>query len=221
MILAFVFWLRYLNEQSIQSLSMNSEYQEALQRDQYWSFLKAGLMSKVHEQRKYALSIIKLTVNSIARSFENSFIKWEISLEDRNLALWRKFCTLYEIIGLDTSLHQAKAASRDIISILIEDSAIKFPFALIILSIGFHASMESVRKFSLELVLSIPSNRLHLLHEDNYEFLKNTFFPSFLQLITITQSELKVDTNVRLETRLLNFFLDASRICLRNSMYVD
>ncbi|ANZ76335.1 BA75_03436T0 [Komagataella pastoris] len=176
-ILAFVFWLRYLNEQSIQSLSMNSEYQEALQRDQYWSFLKAGLMSKVHEQRKYALSIIKLTVNSIARSFENSFIKWEISLEDRNLALWRKFCTLYEIIGLDTSLHQAKAASRDIISILIEDSAIKFPFALIILSIGFHASMESVRKFSLELVLSIPSNRLHLLHEDNYEFLKNTFFP--------------------------------------------
>ncbi|KAI0462603.1 hypothetical protein LJB42_004097 [Komagataella kurtzmanii] len=178
--LAFVFWLRYLNGQSIQSLSLNSEYQEALQKDRYWLYLKAGLISKVHEQRKYALSIIKLTITSIAKSFENSFIKWEIPLKDQNVALWRKFCTLYEIIGLDTSLHQAKAASRDIISMLTEDSTIRAPFALIILSIGFHASMESVRKFSLELVLSIPSNRLHLLQEDNYEFLKTTFFPFIL-----------------------------------------
>lgn len=171
----FILWLRYLIQMGQKALLEDLYYQNLLKGEKYWAYLQNGLTSDSHEQRKFSISIIQLSLNSINSSFENSLMDWDITQSDLYLQSWKRFLTLFEIIGIDTSLNQAQDAAGEMISCLSLSSHIPIPFTLSLLSIGFKLSMETVRKFAMNLIFAIPPQNLKLLKHDGYVFLKSHF----------------------------------------------
>ncbi|ODV70073.1 hypothetical protein HYPBUDRAFT_132917 [Hyphopichia burtonii NRRL Y-1933] len=173
---AFIVWLRYLTNDN-QKLVEDSIYQhEIIQLQHYWQVLQHGLVSDAHEHRKFCLSILQLSLKLIAVPVKNEIFSWDPSKKDEYLREWSRFSTLFEILGIDTSLHQAQGGINDLIGLILPDSLIHPSWGFGLLSTGFKAGMDSVRKFSLNILLSIPSQNLYLL-KHSLPFYEQTYLP--------------------------------------------
>lgn len=177
---AYIMWLRMLNSTS-SNLRNNKQFQcDYLNRQFYWEVLQNGLVSSSHEIRKFCLSILQLSVKSISTSFLTDIITWNMDQHQVLLKEWSRFTTLYEILGIDTSLHQTQAAVNDILALITPESLIHPSWGFCLLSTGFQASIDSVRKFSAHILLSIPSENLHLV-QYGLCFLEDTYLPYMIQ----------------------------------------
>ncbi|KAH3667021.1 hypothetical protein WICMUC_005368 [Wickerhamomyces mucosus] len=157
----YIVWLRFLI--SLQNKQISSEvFENQLNFNQYWRFIQLGLTSDIHEHRKYALSILKLSIQQINKDISNDFIEFNVSDELQNVRNWKRFCTLYEIVGVDTALNQAEAAKEDILNLLSLKSHIKPSWGLALLCTGFKGNMEAVRKFALGLMYQVGPENLSI-----------------------------------------------------------
>lgn len=161
----YILWLKYLNnENSADKLQQNSFFQtNILQKDCYFDFLQVGLVSEAHEHRKLCISVLKVSILSISSNVNTKTFKWDVSNKQQYMKEWERFLTVFEIMAIDTSLHQAEAASSDIIGLINRDNLIHPSWGFRLLSTGFRAGTDSIRKFTLNLLLSIPSENLHLI----------------------------------------------------------
>lgn len=158
----YILWLKYLNHG--EDFCQNDFFQsEILQDPDYFNYLQSGLVSELHEHRKLCISILKLSILSINSNITTGIFEWDLSMNDKYMKEWERFLTVFEIMAIDTSLHQAEAASSDIIGLIAPDSLIHPSWGFRLLSTGFRAGTDSIRKFTLNLLLSIPSNNLYLL----------------------------------------------------------
>jgi len=173
---AYIMWLRSLNTDT-EGFKIDNYFQEnVINQDFYWEVLQKGLVSNSHEIRKFCLSILQLSLKSISRSFVVSILSWDVSNEKNLFTEWSRYTTLFEILGIDTSLHQTQAAVNDILALISTDSLIHPSWGFCLLSTGFQASMDSVRKYSLQILLSIETKNLQLIRHA-LPFLENTFLP--------------------------------------------
>ncbi|KAK6465652.1 hypothetical protein DFJ63DRAFT_321766 [Scheffersomyces coipomensis] len=170
---AYIFWLRYLSHEDLLS---NDEFKAITKTSNYWKDIQTALVSDSHEHRKYCLSILQLTVKAVHHDIENEYITWKNSQREKHLHEWSRFVTLFEILGIDTSLHQAEGGETDITSLISSNSLINPSWGFCLLSTGFKASMDSVRKFALKLLFSIPESELYLL-KYGLEYLEDIFLP--------------------------------------------
>lgn len=172
----YTLWLRYFNYHTLEVLKSSSEFQALLSQEQYWWLLRKGLISLVHEHKKFSLTLIQMSVRSLSTNLSTPVISWDVSKEDEYLDSWKRFCTLYEILGIDTAMNQAEAAKNDLIKIFNPDSLLPVPFALTIPSVGFRAAMEKVKKFSLNLLFALPEQSMSLFKYD-MKFISQVFLP--------------------------------------------
>lgn len=171
---SYILWLRYLsNDPDMETLH------QQLVTDKYWEFIQLGLISNSHEHRKYCLSILQLSVKLINQDISNKFITWKTQESASYLKEWSRYVTLFEILGIDTSLHQAEAGMNDIITLIAPHSLIESSWGFCLLATGFTATMESVRKFALKLFLSINPDYLYQL-KNCLIFLEDIFFPNMM-----------------------------------------
>ncbi|CAK7901149.1 tRNA (guanosine(18)-2'-O)-methyltransferase [[Candida] anglica] len=173
---SYVLWLRYLTSFSAEELAADPAFQSQVSSEHYWNCVQIGLTSPFHEHRKFSLSILQVSVKGIANSFTNSFMSWDTTKAHVYLKEWARYVTLFEILGIDTSLHQAEAGTRDIIGLISPNSVIHPSWGFCLLSTGFNASMDSVRKFALSLLMSIPPQNLYLI-KHGLPFLEGVFLP--------------------------------------------
>ncbi|ONH68152.1 putative methyltransferase TARBP1 [Cyberlindnera fabianii] len=155
----FILWLRFLIGTSKKNITC-TEFTSAAQDEEYWTFIQNGLTSSTHEHRKYCLSILKLTLQQLTVDVDNSLITFTMSQKSTQIEEWKRFATLYEIIGVDTALNQAIAAHNDLVQLLSPSSFIKPSWGMALLCTGFKGNMEAVRKYSLELMFSVPKENL-------------------------------------------------------------
>ncbi|CDO94604.1 unnamed protein product [Kluyveromyces dobzhanskii CBS 2104] len=170
---SFTFCLRMLMEDGFSPAS-----QMFAESTDFWYLIQYGLSHEVHEIKKIVLSLFKLTLqlagcNKFA--IDTCLIRYAGSKSQ--LDSWKRFTTLYEIVGIDTALNQCEAAAPDILAIF-EDSNIDASWGLIIISTGLKATMESVRKFTLRLMLQVKNKSVF---EANPELLREVFLPATLQ----------------------------------------
>ncbi|GME94546.1 unnamed protein product [[Candida] boidinii] len=149
-----------------------------------------------------------MSVKSLSSSFDIDIFKWDISKSEEYLESWRRFCTLYEILGIDTAMNQVEAATNDMISLLSLNSNIPVFFSLTILSVGFKASLESIRKFAMNLVFNLPKENLSMFKYD-FKFLKDIFFPfalnaSHFNCYKLMSGKYKCDFGDKLSTFVVN-----------------
>lgn len=156
---AFILWLRYVNT----NLTDSKIFQELIHDDEYWLLLQDGLISDSHEYRKFCLSILQCSLESINTNFKNNYVSWDITQREKYLKEWSRFMTLYEILGIDTSLNQAEAGKNDMTGLISPKALIPPSWGWCLLSTGLNASLESVRRFTLKLLLSIPHDNLYLI----------------------------------------------------------
>lgn len=177
---AYVLWLRALASKEL----VGSHYfqNEVLPTEKYWAAVQSGLSSELQELRKLSLSVLQLSILSISGSFSNRLFTWKESAKAQYEAEWRRYATLFEILGVDTSLHQAEAAVNDIVGLISPKSLLHPSWGLCLLATGFRATMDSVRKFSLHVLFSIPSENLHLL-QHGLGLLEDTFLPYAMQAL--------------------------------------
>lgn len=173
---AFIMWLRTLNSDTEGFRTDDYFQQNIISQVFYWEVLQGGLVSNSHEIRKFCLSILQLSLKSISTTINTSILTWDTSNDKRLLAEWSRYTTLFEILGIDTSLHQTQAAVNDILALISKDSLIHPSWGFCLLSTGFQASMDSVRKYSLQILLSIEDQNLQLIRHA-LPFLENTFLP--------------------------------------------
>ncbi|ODV78144.1 uncharacterized protein CANTADRAFT_54915 [Suhomyces tanzawaensis NRRL Y-17324] len=169
----FILWLRYLNSPNFVA---DKTFEEVALKSNYWGVLQNGLSSVSHEHRKFCLSILQLSVQSIKFDISNDYITWNTSESSIHLEEWSRYTTLFEVMGVDTSLHQAVAGSNDIIGLISSNSLIHPSWGFCLLSTGFKATMDSVKKFSLNLLLSIPPEHLYLM-KYGLPFLEQIYLP--------------------------------------------
>ncbi|QPG74123.1 hypothetical protein FOA43_001445 [Brettanomyces nanus] len=174
---AYIFWLRFFNYFGVDRLrDQSSEFQKLMSSANYWECLRNGLISFVHEQRKFSLVLVQLSVQSLSVDLSLFVMKWDVKHREKYLLSWKIFFTLYEILGIDTSMNQVEAASNDLVRILSPESNIPVSFALAILSVGFRAPTDRVKRFALELAYSLPEPSLRLFKYD-FSFLTGMFLP--------------------------------------------
>lgn len=208
----YILWLRYLTNFSSKQLT-SEILNHKLQKGQYWRYIQNGMGSTVHEHRKYCLSILKLSIQQLDIDVDNEFMYYNKESSSQILEEWKKYCTLFEIVGIDTALNQAEAAKSDIHQLLSPDSFVKSSWGMVLLSTGFKGSMESVRKFSLNIMLSCSVDRLPIYA---HEYLTSVFLryaveaPHFL--VKKTNNKLICEYGLRLE----NFIISLLK-SLRNS----
>jgi len=155
----YILWLRFLTKFSSKN-SRSEVLDNQLRKEQYWKFIQRGMGSTVHEHRKFCLSILKLSIQQMHIEVDNELMFYSKEKSSQILEEWKKYCTLFEIVGIDTALNQAEAAKSDIHQLLSPDSFVKSSWGLVLLSTGFKGSMESVRKFALNIMLSCSFERL-------------------------------------------------------------
>lgn len=177
---AYIMWLRILNSPLNNFKNIELFQLNYLNQQFYWKALQNGLVASSHEIRKFSLSILQLSLKSISTSFCTDIITWDTKNEKILLREWSRFTTLYEILGIDTSLHQTQAAVTDILDLITSKSLIHPSWGFCLLSTGFQASIDSVRKFSAHILLSIPEENLHLL-QYGLRFLEDTYLPYMIQ----------------------------------------
>ncbi|CAN3474472.1 tRNA (guanosine(18)-2'-O)-methyltransferase [Diutina catenulata] len=163
-------WLRYLSSRSV---AQNAQFQNMISEPEYWKFLQQGLESKITYQRKYSLALLQLSIRAINVEVDNEMLRW---IPGSSEAAWKKYMTYYEILAIDTSLHQAEAAQNDIRKLLDPDSLVGQSWGLCLLSTGFAASTDSVRRFSLALFMEIsPQSMGNLANSPG--FIVDVFLP--------------------------------------------
>lgn len=194
---SFILWLRYLTCFSVEAT--NGTFEEIVTTDQYWKLLQSGLVSNSHDHRKFCLSILQLTVKSIDFSFENELIAWDNTKKNIHLKEWARFITLFEILGIDTALHQAEAGSKEITTLISPNSLIHPSWGFCLLSTGFKASMDSVRKFSLKLLLSVPDENIYLV-KHGLPFLEDVFLPYAMMAMHFIVRENKCEYGSKITT---------------------
>ncbi|GAV26601.1 Putative trna ribose methyltransferase [Pichia membranifaciens] len=172
----YVLWLRYFNFFKPSKLKTSMKFQLVLSNDKYWLFLRDGLISLTHEHKKFALTLIQLSIQSLATDLSLPIIKWECDKETEYVESWKRFCTLYEILGIDAAMNQVQAAANDLLKVFAPDSYIPVPFSLTILSVGFKASMDRIKSFALNLTFSLPKESLSLFKND-FKFISHVFLP--------------------------------------------
>lgn len=159
-----ILWLRYLKSSKSNLIANSGVYQEKILQDEHmWSKIQAGLTSLSHENKKYCLSILQLTVTFINRDIKNSLVNWDNGSRRKHIEEWMRFITIYEFSAIDTSVHQMEAAVNDIISFISPDSTIHPSWGICLLANGFKSSMESLRRFCLSILLSLPPENVHVL----------------------------------------------------------
>ncbi|QEU62716.1 Trm3 [Kluyveromyces lactis] len=169
----YVFCLRMLMEDGFSTTS-----QSFAQSKDYWNLIQSGLNQEVHEIKKIVLSIMKLSLQLLAQNnlpILTDIIQFSGSRSE--IESWKKFTTLYEIVGIDTALNQCEAAAPDILDIF-GDPNVHASWGLIILSTGLRATMESVRKFTLRLMLQIKNKAVF---NANTLLLCEVFLPATMQ----------------------------------------
>lgn len=172
---AYIMWLRILIAD--EEIKLNSHFQtRVLNTDSYWQLLQKGLVSNSHEIRKFCLSILQLSLKAINSSFETELLSWDLANSNKLMKEWSRYTTLFEILGIDTSLHQTQAAVHDILSLINAESLIHPSWGFCLLCTGFQASMDSVRRFSAHVLLSIDPEHLHLI-KYALPYFENTFLP--------------------------------------------
>ena len=200
----FILWLRFMistSKNNTQSKALNT----VIQTDEYWQWIQEGLTSSVHEHRKYCLSILKLSIQLLSTNVDNNLISFHIDRKAEIQEDWKRFCTLYEIVGVDTALNQAIAAQGDIVQLLSRSSRIKPSWGLALLCTGFKGNMEAVRKYSLELMYSVPGKDLSIFAHDFLSsiFLKYALEGSHFQVKKV-QSTFQCEYGERLERFISN-----------------
>lgn len=171
---AQILWIRYL------STNPDVDFlQSHLSLEPYWKLIQSGLTSDSHEHRKFCLTILQLSIKLIKNDVDNDYMKWEMSKSNVHLKEWARYITLFEILGIDTSLHQAEAGMNDMIALLSPKSMISSSWGFSLLATGFKATMDSVRKFALQLFLNInPSYLFQLKYCLN--FLQDIYIPNIM-----------------------------------------
>lgn len=174
----YLLWLRYINGRD---LLANDEYtRQLLGSDHYWQGLYQGLASVSAEHRRYCVSILQISINIIDFHVDNDYMVWDPQQTANHKTSWHRFITYYEIVALDTLLHQAEAASGDIKQLLAPGSLVKPKWGLCLLSTGLRATTDNVRRFALDLLLGLPQELLAVLGELDAIF-KQTILPYALQ----------------------------------------
>ncbi|GMM43802.1 tRNA (guanosine(18)-2'-O)-methyltransferase [Pichia kluyveri] len=184
----YVLWLRFFNYFRPENLLSDSEFQKILNLEDYWTFLRNGLISLSHEHKKFSLTLTQMSVQSISTDISLPIMQWDVSETEEYIDSWKRFCTLYEILGIDAAMNQAQAATNDLLNIFSKNSKIPVSFSLTILSVGFKASMDKIKKFALKLTFSLPKESLSLFKHD-IKFISNVFLP-----FTMKSSHFSVDT---------------------------
>lgn len=173
---ASIMWLRLLSA-SASDLASNSYFQEnVINQEFYWRYLQTGLASSSHEQRKFCLSILQLSIRLINCSFVTDIFAWNTSNTKILLREWQRYTTIYEIVGVDTSLHQLQASTNDILFMMSPESLIHASWGFCLLSTGFQASMDSVRKAAALILLQLDSENLNAL-KYGLPFFEKQFLP--------------------------------------------
>lgn len=151
-----------------------------LQTEHFWIGLQLALDHTIHEYRKLALSLLKLSIqiltmenSQISSSFVTQFFKWDPTQSNQISSSWKKFVTLYEMFALDSSLNQIQAARQDVVN-LFNDQFIDGRWGLILFSTGLKSSMESVRKYVMYLMLDVKDRSVFSL---NLPLLRSTLLP--------------------------------------------
>lgn len=171
-------WLRFINGRDL--LAKDGFMEELLCSDQYWHNLYQGLASVSAEHRRYCVSILQISLHHITFVVDNDYMVWHPDRAANYENSWRRFITYYEIVALDTLLHQAEAASGDIIQLLAPGSLVKPRWGICLLSTGLRATTDNVRRFALDLLLQLPEELLAVLSELD-AILKQTILPYALQ----------------------------------------
>lgn len=185
----YTLWLRFFGYFKPENLKTNEQFQKIISNEKYWHFLRDGLISITHEHKKYALTLIQMSVQSLSTNLSSPIIKWDCEKEAEYIESWKRLCTLYEILGIDAAMNQAQAATNDLLRIFAPDSDIPVPFALTILSVGFKASMDRIKKFALKLAFSLPKESLTLFKND-FKFISQVFLPFTMKSLHFTIQEL-------------------------------
>lgn len=173
---ALIMWLRLLSA-SLKELKTNVYFQQnVINQEFYWHYLQKGLASSSHEQRKFCLSILQLSIKLINCSFSTTIFSWDGSNSGNLTREWQRFTTIYEIVGVDTSLHQLQASTNDILSIMSPNSLIHASWGFCLLSTGFQASMDSVRKAAASILLKFDDKNLNSLRY-GLPFFEKQFLP--------------------------------------------
>lgn len=179
---AYILWLRILNCPK-GDFKNNTHFQNnVINQDFYWKLLQKGMAGKLHEARKFCLSILQLSLKSINSSFQTEILTWDTKNSSRLIKEWSRFTTLFEILGIDTSLHQTQAAVNDILGLITPESLIHPSWGFCLLCTGFQAAMDSVRRYSAHILLSIKPESLHLI-KYGLPYFEGTFLP-YLMLST-------------------------------------
>ncbi|TID30552.1 hypothetical protein CANINC_000907 [Pichia inconspicua] len=176
----YILWLRFFGFYKPDVLKENKEFQSVVSKEQYWYFLRDGLISLSHEHKKYALTLIQFSIQSLHTNLVTPIINWDIEHENQYIESWKRFCTLYEILGIDAAMNQAQAATNDLMKIFAPNSTIPVAFSLTILSVGFKASMDRVKNFALSLAFNLPKESLSLFKND-FTFISNVFLPFIMK----------------------------------------
>lgn len=177
---SYVLWLWIVSAKTA-DLPNNTYYQNSVVcREDYWKILQSGLSGNSHEVRKFCLSILQLSLMAINRSVGTELLSWDMDNKEELLEEWSTYATLFEIVGIDTSLHQTQGAQNEILDLFTSKSRIHPSWGFCLLCTGFQSSMDSVRKFSAQLLLSISPEDLHTF-QYGLPFLEGTFLPYMLQ----------------------------------------
>lgn len=175
--LSFVLWLRYLGSmRNVKTENDNYFVENIMSSEKYWSLIQKGIASNSHEHRKYSLAILELSIISVRSSFKNEVFFWESDRQVEFEYEWKRYITLLRIIAIDTSLHQAEAGIQTFFKTLSPESLIHPSWAYCLLAAGFKATMDSVRKFCLSILLSIPTESLQTLTFGR-KYLEDVFLP--------------------------------------------
>lgn len=191
---ALIMWLRMLSCFYVEVRDNCFFQNNIVNQDFYWQFLQTGLASSSHEQRKFCLSILQLSIKSVNTSFETSIIKWDDANSSKLLLEWSRFTTLYEILGIDTSLHQLQAVTKDILYLMTPESLVHASWGFCLLSTGFQASMDSVRKATALILLELPDESLPSLIF-GLPFLEKQFLPYMMLSRHFGVRRIKAESN--------------------------
>lgn len=175
---AYILWLRYLNNDN-SKFEDDQLFQKEILNNDYFQIIQNGLISDLHEHRKLCLSVLKLSILKINTDLNNEIFVWSNSKKQQYLQEWERFITVFEIIAIDTSLHQMEAASGDLIGLISPKSLIHSSWGFRLLSTGFRAGTDAVRKFSLFLLLNIPPTSLCLI-QNALPILEDIFLPNLM-----------------------------------------
>lgn len=170
----YVLWLRCISSNILaQSLP---ELQRLFNSEDYWSYLRNGILSKTYEIRKYVLYILSQSLLKVQENINLPSMTWDVSKKDEYIWEWQRYTTLVNIISIDTSLHQAEDSTADLIKIIGKRSLIPKNWARCLLSTGLQSSMETLRKFIGDLAMGVPSEDMEIFASD-FSFMTNVLLP--------------------------------------------